>query len=88
MDLIPSGGHKIAIQKWGYFYLVGLPYLMFGGILVLVALSIALQATLTNNLPVGVTIGCIILAFSIGFGRKWMWADAKLGATLASLPQQ
>ena len=85
MDLIPRGGHKRAIQMWGHFYLVGLPYLTFGGILVLVALSIALQITLTNNTSVGVTVGFIIVALSLAFSAMWIWADAKLGETLKSM---
>ena len=85
MDLIPHGGHKRAIRMWGHFYLIGLPYLTFGGILILIALCIALQVTLTNNKPTGVTVGCIIVALSLVFSVMWIWADAKFGETLKSM---
>lgn len=82
LDFIPYGGHKDVLKKLGHFYVVGLPYGLFGAVLILIALCIALQVTLTNNAIVGCIMGSVLIFLSIVFACSWIWADRKLCVVL------
>lgn len=84
--MIPVGGHRAMIERLTHGYIVGLPYFLFGTILVLIGISVALQATLTNNKYAGALVGCFLLALVIRFICYWVWADAQLILALNDFP--
>lgn len=85
LNLIPYGGHKTAIRAWGHMYVVVLPYVMFAIILIMIGLSVMLQATLTSSAAVGSSIGVSLLLLSAAFFKVWVWADVVLGETLEAM---
>lgn len=78
LDMIPLGGHRAMIRRLTHFYIVGLPYFLFGVILVLIGFSIALQATLNNGVLAGSLVGGFLLILTLLFIWYWVWADKQL----------
>lgn len=74
------------ICNFKHFYIVGLPYFLFGVILVLIGFSIALQATLNNGIFAGSFVGGFLLILTFIFIYLWIRADKKLMKTLEELP--